>query len=349
MKSWIVLGILFALFACSKKEETSKTVPEAKAVAVISEKVALKSFKNYLSLSAETRGKEDVTLTLSSGGIVNSVRDIGIKIKKGDSLCSIESDKFLALFKQAKSAKDLADSELSRIKSHVEKGSLGLAAQTKAELDFWTAEVNLQNAKKTYDESRCISPINGMIAAKYINKFQSLPPGSPTLRLVSIEEIEVVFQIPEKDGQYISQNSPITFYSSTNSNSAKSYPGKIRYIDRAVDSRNRSFQAVALVKNSEGKILPGTVGEVRVLQETQENAVIVPSSALLRQAGGVFVMVIEEGKAKKVLVNLGNSSQGETLVKSGLNAGQEIVVEGAFKLSEGMSVSSTLKSQDLAK
>jgi membrane fusion protein (multidrug efflux system) len=81
------------------------------------------------------------------------------------------------------------------------------------------------------------------------------------------------------------------------------------------------------------------IGRVRILRQTHENAVVVPSQAVLRLQDGTAVMRVRNGVAERADVVLGASQGAVVLVKSGLQAGDRVITAGAFQVSEGTKVS----------
>jgi len=332
----ILTSLVFFLGACKSKEDTTTQASQkssSQIQAVLVQKISASVQKSSLLFSAELRGGEDAQLVTSTGGKVLKVPQIGSKVKKGDSLCDIDSEKYEALFRQAEAGKNLASDEKNRIKDNVNKGSLGQAALQKAELDYWTAEVGFRNALTVYQESKCRSPFDGVVVSRQLEKHQTLMPGSPTVRIASLSSVEVVFFIPENNQFDVAVGMPIEFLGS----SGKSLKGTINRIDQAIDVRNRTLMATALINNPGQGYHPGAMGQVKVTPEAQRG-LWVPVLAVQREGALAKVAVVKNGTVKFVPVVVGPLVQNSILIKSGLNEGDDVVSEGAFKLEEGDSI-----------
>lgn len=329
-----LLIALTGLLACKKKEEATVSTEKNKAIEVVARPVVYSTHNTELVVSAEVRGSEDVQLVISMGGRVEKVPTIGQKVKKGDSLCDIDSKKYEALFRQAEAAKNLTADERIRMKDNVSKGSLGQSALQKAELDYWSSEVGYRNALIAYEDSRCISPISGVVVSRQIEKFQALPPGAPTIRVAALGKVEVVFYIPEQNQGAVKLGQEVEFFSENTG----SMHGKVSRLDKAIDLRNRTVIATAMMDNPGEKYQPGSLGQVRI-ETAGVKSIWVPIQALIREGTDSKVVIVKESKAVFIPVQIGVVQEKFVQILSGLNLSDNLVVEGAFKLSDGDSIS----------
>jgi membrane fusion protein (multidrug efflux system) len=116
--------------------------------------------------------------------------------------------------------------------------------------------------------------------------------------------------------------------------------GVIVSVDRQVDPSTGTLQVQALVPNPELVLRPGQYARVRMQRQDEgKDALVVPEKALISVQGTYSVAVIgSDNKVHLHRVELGPSSQGQRAVRSGVNEGEHIVVEGLQKISEGAAV-----------
>jgi membrane fusion protein (multidrug efflux system) len=283
------------------------------------------------------RGAEDAVLTAPpSGGRVTRVSEVGKIAARGQALCSIESEKYEAMLLQAKAALDLAKGELDRMKNNVEKGFVGKAVIDKAELDFQGARVAHLQAQRAYEDSRCQAPFSGMLVSRFVERHQSVPPGAPTVRVSGLDRVEAVVSIPESEAFDYREGQKAEFF--LLQNPGNPVVGKIRSLDRAVEARNRTVTARIELPNPGRKLRPGMVGKARILRKRYDQALVVPSQAVLRLQGGTAMMRVSGQVAEKVSVVLGPALGDSVVVESGLSGGDRIITMGAFQVSEGTKV-----------
>ncbi|MEN9355365.1 MAG: hypothetical protein RL318_2690 [Fibrobacterota bacterium] len=348
----LTISVLALLAGCEKKEadKTVVTSVDSSAVPVVVSKLSGIEWSDWASYSAELRGFEDGQLVTSAAGVVSSVVEVGKAVKAGEALCDIESDRYKAQYDAAKSAIEAnkaaqaaMQGELLRTKANVDAGSLGKAALENLQAQFAGlvaqgkgAESQALAAKKQYEDSRCQAPFSGVVASRAINRWQAVGPGSPTFRLVRMESLEAAFSIPEVESHDFKSGISAEFQLLDRPGTA--YKGTVSSVDLAADSRNRVMGAKVIIPNQGYQLRPGMVGRVRVLRQKLKDAVVVPSTALLRKDKGVSAMIVVGGKAHEVDVVLGSSQGDSVLVRSGLKVGDRLVVQGAFRVSEGSRV-----------
>jgi len=150
------------------------------------------------------------------------------------------------------------------------------------------------------------------------------------------DRLEANFTVPEAEARELKVGVPVEFFQLDEPE--KVYKGNVSSVDLAADSRNRTIGAKVIIANAGGKLRPGVVGRARLLRKQYTDAIVVPSAALLRQEGGVKAALVVDGRVNLVEVELGSSQGDSVLVRSGLKAGQKLIVQGAFRVSEGSRV-----------
>ena len=342
--SLAVAGAL-ALSACGgkgkKEEKDSKTVTAdtTAAINVVSAVLKAGPFEDWGTYSADLRGTDDAVLTAPApgGGRVNKIAAVGTKVAKGQPLCDIESDLYLAQLNQARAAVELAKGELERAHDNVKQGFVGKAVADKADFDFQGSRAALLQAERAYANSRCEAPFAGVLVSRSLEAYQSVGPGMPTVRVAGLSRLEARISIPESeaDGYREGQKAEFTALQG----GRRPITGTISSLDRAVEASNRVVMARVQVGNPSDALRPGMVGKVRVLRHRYEAALVVASQAVLRLQDGTAVMRVENGRAHQVPVVLGPSLGDSVVILSGVKAGDRIITVGAFQVSEGTRVS----------
>jgi len=346
MKSqWIFIaacmmaGSVF-MAGCKKKEESVKRVSAdtTMAIHVVTTVVEPRTFEDWGTYSADLRGSDDVVLTapMAGGGRVDKVSEVGGNVSKGDALCDIESERYHALALQAQSAQDLAQGELDRTKNNVEKGYVGKAMMDKAQLDYQSARVAVLQTQRAYQDSRCEAPFSGVLVSRFVDAFQNVAPGTPTVRVANLSSLEAVVSIPESEAFDYHEGQKAEF--ELLQGNGGYITGRIRGLDRAVEVHNRTVMARIELPNPGGRLRPGMVGRARILRKGYDKALVLASQAVLRLQEGTAVMLVLDGRAHKSAVVLGPSRADSVVVLSGISAGDRVITVGAFQVSENTKV-----------
>lgn len=325
-----------ALAGCDKKAEAEEGAKEGAPIRVVADTVRAHPFQDWGAYSADLRGAQDAVLTAGMGGRVGRIEEVGRAVKAGQALCDIESARYGAMLQQARSALELAKGEMDRNKVNVEKGFVGKAVLDKSEFDFQQARVGVLQAQRAYEDSRCQAPFNGVMVSRMVEAFQTVPPGSPTVRVATTDRLEAVVSIPESEARDFHEGQAAEF--EVVQDSTKVIPGRLKSIDRAVEVRNRTVTARIVISNPGNTLRPGMVGRVRILRRKYEQAVVIPSRSVLRLQEGTAVMLVRGGKAQQMPVRLGPTSGDSVVVDNGVAAGDVLITVGAFQVSTGTKV-----------
>ena len=335
----IIMGVVFNGCNEAKKESALEVKPAADttAIKVIVADVKEGAFEDWGTYSADLRGLEDANLVAPmQGGRVNSIKPVGTYVKSGEALCDIESEKYEAALQAAQAQVDVAKGDLERAKINVEKGSLGRSVLDGANLAYQNARMGKATAKRAYEDCRCEAPFDGVLVSRSIDRFQTVSPGAPTVRLSKLNQLEAVIAISETEAFSFSEGMKTEFRLLQNQEQV--YVGKITSIDRAVDTRSRTITARIVLANPNGLLKPGMVGRARILRKNYQKSIVIPATALLRLQNGTSVMVVENGVAKQHLVDIAVSNGDSVMIRSGLTAGDKLIITGAFQVSEGTKV-----------
>ena len=332
----LAISVLAILSGCNKdkaEEKTGVTSVDSSRVAVVTTVVKAVPWSDWASYPADLRGVDDAVLVTSASGVVHSIAAVGLRARAGQALCDIESDRYKVQMEAAKAGVDAVQSQLDITRKNVEAGSIGKTALEGLTAQLYSGQAQYLGAKKMYEESRCQAPFPGVVASRMVNQWQSVNAGTPMMRLVRIDRLEADFTVPESESHGLEAGLPVEFY--LLDDPSQIYKGKVSSVDLAADPKDRTMGAKVVITNSGSRLKPGMVGRARVLRQRHSSAVVVPSAALLRQEKGVFAMVVVDGKAHQVEVDLGSAQGDSVLVRSGLKAGDKLIVEGAFRVSEG--------------
>jgi membrane fusion protein (multidrug efflux system) len=116
-------------------------------------------------------------------------------------------------------------------------------------------------------------------------------------------------------------------------------PGKLLFADLSVDQATGQVTLRAEVPNPRAMLLPGMYVRVRLEQAKATNAMLLPQQAVTRSPQGDSVMVVgSDGKVSPRPIKVGGSQNGQWVVLSGLQPGEQVIVDGFQKLRPGAPV-----------
>jgi len=124
----------------------------------------------------------------------------------------------------------------------------------------------------------------------------------------------------------------------TTSESRDKHFAKVYAIEPGVEVATRTLKMRAITENPDGKLLPGTFANVSLPLDKINDALLVPTEALIPIQGGKKIFVAKDGKAKEVVVETGARTDRNVLITSGLRAGDTVLTSGVMSLKEGSPV-----------
>jgi membrane fusion protein (multidrug efflux system) len=202
------------------------------------------------------------------------------------------------------------------------------------------------------------SPVSGLIGGKQVSIGDLVGKGQPTL-LVTISTLDPIWfycNVSEVDylkaqsqlertGQHI-EDLPVSLVLSDGSTLTE--PGKIVFLDRAVDPKTGTLRMRAQFPNPKRRLRPGMFARLRVDLGAQTNSILVPQRAITELQGKNFVWVVgSDNKSTQRGVQVGNQVGEDVLVSEGLKPGDRIIVEGLQKVRDG-TVVKPMTSEEIA-
>lgn len=282
-----------------------------------------------------------------AGRIVRSFVRLGQNVNVGSPLFEISSPAFFETGKSyfaAKQEMEQAQKSLTREKdlyaNHVGVGKDVEEAQVTYELKKQDYE-NAKSALKVFQVNPASmqlgeplvvrSPIAGKVVANNIIIGQYIKEDSAPLAVVAnLKKVWVVAHVKERDIRLIERLQEVEIHLSASPD--EPLKGKIYHISEMLDEATRSVEVIIECDNAAGKMKPFMYGTV-MLTDAQTDALLIPTAAILQQQESNYVLVaVGVRRFKKVQIDVASTVNDKSVVTSGLNAGDEVAVEGAFYL-----------------
>jgi membrane fusion protein, multidrug efflux system len=283
----------------------------------------------------------------------------GDTVKKGDPLYRIEKGLFQADVEQAKgnlertkSAKVLTAIQLQRAQDLLDKNAgtvvardQALAADQQAEGAIMSDQANLDTSNINLGYTDITSPINGKVSKTNVTIGNVVGPDSGILTtIVSQDPMYVSFPVSQREllqaqlagklGNTGGVKIKIRFADGT----TYKEEGTINFVDVSVDRATDTVLVRATMPNPDGVLIDGQLVSVTVQSGTEEDKVVVPQAALIADQQGVYVFVVEDGKAAIRRIKVAGELGPNVIVESGLSGGEQVIVEGIQSVRPGQPV-----------
>ena len=375
MKKIAILTILsFVLFACGNKEnnQSIESLIETKNIKALNEKkTALQAeiakieaglatldvkkeealvtvatikdtiFNHYLDIQGSVDTKENILIQPEfSGTLISLTVKAGQRVAKGQILARVDDAGMSQQLASAENQYSLAKTTYERQKNLWDK-KIGSEIQfLQAQTQMISAQKAVAQIKAQLSKTVIRAPFTGTIDEVFVEKGQVVSPSAQGLmRIVNLANMYVATTVPESYIGKLKMGDLVDVYLTS---LGKTYKGKVRQVGNFINPNNRSFGIEVSLPNPDNLLRPNQVAKLKITDYTNKNAIVVPTGVIQKDGSGSnYVYVVQEsngktGTAKKVIVEIGKSSENVTEIVSGLSANDIIVVEGVNSISNGM-------------
>jgi membrane fusion protein (multidrug efflux system) len=303
---------------------------DAPALAVDGIVVSANSFSNDLEITGSIEANESVVLRSEVSGLVTAINfKEGSNVSSGAVLVKINDKDIQAQLRDALTKENLSATSENRAKQLLAKGAISQEEYDIALANLQSLKAQGQIVRAQLAKTTLRAPFSGKIGLRNISVGEYLTPSTVIANLMSTNPVKVNFSVPEKYVGQIKLNSPITFVTDA---SGKVYNGKVFAIEPGINQQTRTLQIKALASNSNNELLPGSFAKVKLALSRQENAILIPSEAVIPVLKGKMVYVSKNGKAQQVAVEAGTRTAESVVITSGLSIGDTVLTTGAMSL-----------------
>jgi membrane fusion protein (multidrug efflux system) len=192
------------------------------------------------------------------------------------------------------------------------------------------ADIEVQ--KVLIRKTEVLAPFDGVIGLRNISVGAQITPSTLLATIRSENNLKMDFSVPEKYSPEIRPGMKINF---TLSNQEKQYEATVMATEQGIDPLTRNLRVRAIVHNKAVHLLPGTYTDVSLRLNERNNALMVPTQAVIPQEDSKSVIVARNGLAHFVNVKTGIRRASDIEITEGLNPGDTIITTGILFIKEG--------------
>ena len=313
--------------------------------AVTTMKAPREEWPSALTAIGTVAAVRGVTVSADLPGVVESITfESGVAVREGQVLVRLDTRQERAQLTAAESQLDLARLNLDRARGLAEAGIVARADYDRVSAEHAQAAARVGEIRATIDRKQIRAPFAGILGIRQVDLGEYLSAGDPIVPLQAVDPLYVNFAVPQQDVPRLRVGSAVKV---TAEGLGEEFTGRITALDSVVDPSTRNVQVQATLPNQKGRLRPGMFVDTHVVLGASTTVISVPASAISYAPYGDSVFVVGELEdpkgakyrgVKQQFVKLGASRGDQVAVTSGLEAGQEIVTSGAFKLRNGAAV-----------
>jgi multidrug efflux system membrane fusion protein len=282
----------------------------------------------------------------------------GQEVRKGDLLATIDPTIYQAQLEQAQAKKAQDEAQLENARRDLERYTrlAETNSVTKQQADTQRATVAqlaallkadqaaIDNAEAMLAYTRIVAPIDGRTGIRTVDE-GNIVRASDAAGLVVISQIQpiaVVFSVPQQQLAHINKAraaAPLRVDAMDPDNREPIDTGSLNVVDNQVDQTTGTVRLKAEFPNRDLALWPGAFANVRLLVETLNQVVVVPTGAVQRGPKGTFVYIVTEDEQVTVRpVETNQQDDRRAVIKSGLKPGERVAATSFSQLAEGTKI-----------
>lgn len=349
-----ILCIVCLLTACSSNDSSNKGRPSAPVTVSTAQKL---NIERKLHVVGNVLPSATVGIKTRVTGELQEVHFIeGDTVKAGQVLFTIDQRPYAASLREsqarvAKTSAQLrkAEEDMRRYSKLVNDGYISREAYDQSTTDAAALRATI-SADKAAAESAALqlayctitSPITGRAGAIKADKGNMIKANADDsiVTIDALEPVYVLFAVPESHLPVITERQkqqPITVR--VTPTGGKSVEGTLTFVDNTVDTRTGTIKMRGTFDNADKSLWPGQFVQVVMTLGTLNDAIVIPSRAVLTGRGESYVYIVDaDRKAQYRTVNVTLESEGQSVISDGLKEGEIVVDDGQVRLAPGIPV-----------
>jgi len=304
------------------------------------------TWPSTLNVIGTTAAIQGVTVSADLPGAVDKIHfESGQAVQAGDVLVELDTRQERAQMAAAESDRDLARINYQRDQELVKEGVVPKSQFDNSFAQQRSTEAKVGEIKAMIDRKTIKAPFSGILGIRQINLGQYLAAGQAIVSLQALNPIYVNFGVPQQQSSLVKIGR--TLQLTSDDVPGVEFAGRVTALDSVVNEATRNIQVQATLPNPGGKLRPGMFVQVELRMGASRNVISLPASAINYAPYGDSVFVVGDlkdpkGKSyrgvRQQFVKVEGSRGDQVAVVSGLNAGDEVVSSGVFKLRNGAAV-----------
>ena len=321
----------------------------------------------YLEATGNTAPIKTVDLVARVQGFLQSIDyQDGSFVKEGTTLFKIEPETYKLKLEQAQAAEAGAQASVKQTEADFKRQSdlvarqavsqatldTSTSARDNAQANLTQAQVNTKIAEVNYGYTKVTAPFDGIVSAHLVSVGELVGVASPTqlASIVALDPVYVTFNVNEKDvlqiraearRQGLTPSDLKQFPVEVGLQTEDGYPhqGTLDYAAPTINQSTGTLAVRGVVPNPDRVLLPGYFVRIRVPIDKQQDALLVPDTALGSDQGGRYVLVVNaDNVVEQRKVQTGPLDGGLRVIEGGLKGDERVVTAGLLRVIPGQKV-----------
>jgi membrane fusion protein (multidrug efflux system) len=328
----IVLLFSAALYSCKSDKQSSASLAANKkgpsALEVEGMVVKPSSITEVVEVSGTILANESTEIRPEiSGRLVQlNIRE-GAVVPKGSLLAKIYDGDLQAQLKKLTVQLQIAEKTEERQRELLKIGGIAQQDYDLSVLNVSNINADIELTRVGIGKTEIRAPYNGRLGLKNISPGAYVSPASLLTTITQVSQMKIEFSVPEKYSSEIENGLPVEF-TLEGGKSGQVYKANVLAKESSVEEATRNLRVRAIVQSRDEFLVPGSFAKVRMILGRNDNAFMIPSSAVIPQARNKEVALYRGGVAVMTKVETGIRDSSLIQVVNGLEAGDTLITTG---------------------
>ena len=274
------------------------------------------------------------------GRLVEIFAREGREVTRGTPLFKVDDAELRAQVAQLEAERELARQALERTRRLMEENASSEADLETAQANERSKAAQLELQQVRLDRTVVRAPFTGVVGERLVSLGDYVNTSTRLVTLQTVDPQRAAFDVPERYAPQLRVGQEVSFEVAAVAD--REFFGVVDFVNPVVQQPARTIRVKAMVRNRDRSLKAGMFIEARLTTRVIPDAVVIPEDAILPLQGADFVWVIVDGAATRRQVELGVRTPGMVQIRSGVEAGEQVVVGGLERLMEGAPVMATV-------
>jgi membrane fusion protein (multidrug efflux system) len=286
--------------------------------------------------SGTLKPDEEVDLSFETSGKIVSINFTeDSRVKKGDLLAKINDRPLQAQLEKLEVQLKMAEAKEFRQRSLLEKDAISQESYDQVQTDVQSLKADINLIKARISETELRAPFDGIIGLRDLSEGSFVTSSTKIVRLTKISPLKMEFAISQKYASEIKIGYPITF---TIEGFSKIFEASVYAIEPKIDVDTRTIVLRAMYQNKNEELKPGVYAWITLQLSNINNAIAIPTEALIPEMEGEKVYIYRKGKAQSVKVTTGLRTEALIQITEGLKFGDTLITSGIMQLKQNLPI-----------
>ena len=326
---------LLALAGCGRPDGAAQADDreEVQAVPVEVAEAANRTVAASYTGTASLEALAEAQVVAKTSGVALQVLvEEGQVVEAGQPLVRLDPDRARLNLAQSEAQMRKLENNFNRAEQLFAQQLISAGEHDQLRHDLASARASYNLARLELSYTTVTAPISGVIASRSIKTGNFVQINSPIMRIVDNTRLEATLNVPERELATLKAGQPV--HMRVDALPGRTFEGTVDRVAPVVDAGSGTFRVITAFEG-DAMLQPGMFGRFRIDYDQRADVLTVPRLALLDDEGEPAVYVVHDAMAVRAPVELGHVDAGFVEIRSGLAAGDQVVVAGKAALRDG--------------